>query len=114
MSKSYPVLNVCRTCFLRNSGAAEELCYEHDGGRCDVMWDESRQCFREYQIRPVPERQIKGRFIICSFDGRCRGERCSYAHSDAEQKEWNAKLSGESLQQCLLHSLPSALQHKDV
>ena len=40
-------------------------------------------------IRPVPKRSISGhQFILC--DGlRCKGERCSFAHSWEEQAAWN-------------------------
>lgn len=40
-------------------------------------------------IRPIPKRSISGhQFILC--DGtRCKGERCSYAHSFEELDAWN-------------------------
>ena len=90
------VIRVCKQCFLDNPEHASTECHDHAGeGMCDVVWDEGERRYQEYRIRPLPKKDIKGRFILCSFDERCRGEQCSYAHSEAERKKWNDLLAGE-------------------
>ena len=45
-----------------------------------------------HPIRPVPDVQIAGRFILCSFFPRCKkGDKCTYAHNEAERDAWNQK-----------------------
>ena len=48
----------------------------------------------EHNVRPRPAVTLdKGkRFLKCNGGHRCRGEKCTYAHSELEQKTWNAQL----------------------
>ena len=95
------VYSICRACFRSdptNRDIARE-CHRHrNEGRIDVVWDDVRNRFVLYQIRPVPDKEIKGRFIMCPLGSRCsKGQRCTYAHTEAEQREWNKLIkSGNS------------------
>ena len=94
MSSHLVVLSVCKKCFLAVPSEAIEDCPEHPfAERCDVYWDSGSGVYREYTtIRPLPDKAISGRFIRCTFDYRCRGDRCTFAHSDAERAHWNRQL----------------------
>ena len=52
------------------------------------------------KIRPLPKKSPPGKgFVLCkNADGSCyRGDKCTYAHGKAEQKAWNAQLSGSKI-----------------
>lgn len=90
---------VCRECFLANPHGDHRGidCRKHpQAERCNVVWSATNNCFTVQLIRPVPDKYISGRFIMCNFDQRCKGDRCTYAHSDAELKEWNRSKQGSS------------------
>ena len=89
------VYSVCRACFRSeptNRDIARE-CYRHthrNEGRIDVVWDGVSNRLVLYQIRPVPDIEIKGGFSMCRFGSQCfKGQQCTYAHTEAEQREWN-------------------------
>ena len=88
------VYSFCRTCFLTDpTNYHGRECHSHpDAGRNDVVWDDRSKAYVLYKIRPVPDKEIKGRFIMC-FGSLCtKGQRCTYAHTEAEQLEWNSTL----------------------
>lgn len=70
---------------------------------------------RRPAIRPLPANASlpAGRgFRLCNTKyGRCRGERCTFAHSIEEREAWNAQLMHSSLQppycqsECCLHTM---------
>ena len=102
---------VCLNCFREDPTdygrlSAELECRRHPNAkRVEVYWDYEHSRFNLYKIRPLPNKEISGRFIICRFDRNCKGERCTYAHSRAEQEEWNRlKSAGECTEpaHCLL------------
>ena len=93
---------VCLNCFQEDPTdygrlSAKLECRRHPNAkRVEVYWDYMHSRFNLYKIRPMPNKEISGRFIICRFDLNCKGERCTYAHSRAEQEEWNRlKSAGE-------------------
>ena len=97
------VYSVCLGCFRSdpiNCGELDAIeCYRHPNeGRVDVVWDGVSNRFVLYQIRPVPDIEIKGRFITCRFGSQCsKGQRCTYAHTEAEQREWNKLIKSGKL-----------------
>ena len=95
------VYSICRTCFVADPADHQGLeCRSHPGAKInDVVWDGRSNKYVLYKIRPVPEKVIKGRFIMCSFGSLCRGQRCTYAHTEAEQLEWNRIKSSTSGEQ---------------
>ena len=85
--------SVCQACFEENPAnyqlPEERFCRRHpDGGRVNVYWDDVNYQFF-YKIRPMPNKEISGRFVLCHFGSQCKGERCTFAHTRAEQDEWN-------------------------
>ena len=55
--------------------------------------DSSKQ---QSQIRPMPTISISGRFVLCDpRRGKCRGDKCTFAHSIEERDAWNAQRDRE-------------------
>ena len=51
---------------------------------------------RQSWIRPMPTITITGRFVLCDpRRGKCRGDKCTFAHSIEERDTWNAQLNRE-------------------
>ena len=46
-------------------------------------------------VRPMPRVFFGGGFRLCDRGNRCRGERCTHAHSVEEQRAWNAQKFGK-------------------
>ena len=82
----------CRECFEENSADRRGLdCRRHpNASTIEVVWDEEHRCFVR-KIRPLPDKVVPGRFIMCRYSqsGSCTKEYCTYAHSQAELREWN-------------------------
>ena len=98
MSQVTVSYSVCGKCFLESPGdsrlPAEPNCRRHpNAARIDVLWDNVNLHFYR-QTRPVPDKWIRGRFVLCTFESQCKGERCTFAHSVAEQKQWNKLKDG--------------------
>ena len=50
-----------------------------------VCWKEGRF----HKIRPVPE-DFEGWFALCNLGPKCKGEKCTFAHSEVEKRFWNS------------------------
>ena len=61
-------------CALRSTHGKKLTSYEA------VCWKEGRF----HKIRPVPE-DFEGLFALCNFGPKCKGENCTYAHSEVEK-----------------------------
>ena len=106
MSRMY---SVCGKCFLENPEdynlAKEPICHRHPNTRkMEVFWDRAKGLFF-HKTRPVPDKQIRGRFVLCTFEYQCKGERCTYAHSLAEQEEWNRLKTSGKLELCVYYAV---------
>ena len=52
--------------------------------------------FDNVEIRPFPQIRPSGNFIMCRDGDQCtRFPNCTYAHSQAEKREWNRQLKNE-------------------
>ena len=88
---------VCPKCLERDPTNYSVFTHEcvdpsrHDQSlRVQVYWQDGL-----HRIRPVPNKEITGRFILCYLGPWCKGDRCTYAHSVAEQNAWNREKFGE-------------------
>ena len=51
---------------------------------------ENSEC--QFRIRPMPTVSIAGMFVLCDpRRGKCRGDKCTFAHSIEERDAWNAQ-----------------------
>ena len=89
---------VCQKCFENDQSEAVlssvQGCRLHPASpKVDVYWHDADNRF--YKIRPMPDKEISGGFIMCHFGPQCKGVKCTYAHSRAEQDAWNRQKFGK-------------------
>ena len=73
-------MEVCWNC---QSKELEPMLYPSQD---DSSWQHSR-------IRPMPTVPVTRKFVLCNTRRRkCRGDKCTYAHSIEEMDDWNARL----------------------
>ena len=90
---------VCRQCLERDPTNYRLITHKcetpsrHDQSlRVQVYWQDDFL----HPIRPVPNKEITGRFTLCHFGPQCmKGDRCTYAHSEVERDAWNREKFGE-------------------
>ena len=64
-------------------------------------------CERQSPIRPMPTISITGRFVLCDPQrGKCRGDKCTFAHSIEERDAWNAQ-RGREIRKPVLIQVPN-------
>ena len=97
-------VQVCSTC-RENDPSDEELMRvycraysRHKGAPAAlVTWSEKKWTLVE--IRPFPNTTLAhGRYVKCAGGKVCRGDRCTYAHSDEELIVWNTILEEKRAQ----------------
>ena len=106
--------DICRKCLYEDPSQYELVtfkCFQSDRHRGEqkmaVCWNpQSRElepmlyhprddsAERESRIRPMPTDPVTRRFVLCNTrrTGKCRGDKCTYAHSIEERDAWNARL----------------------
>ena len=95
-------VQVCSLCYEGNRHDEELMrAYCRDPGRHHgstavlVTW--SPEKYLLVRIRPFPANSPHGNFIKCVGGKLCRGEQCTYAHSDEEVLVWNTLLDEKRL-----------------
>ena len=87
---------VCQTCYDNNTADADLLnvhCRapgQHHGRETLVTWSGNKRSL--VSVRPLPNPPIlHGKYVRCNGE-LCRGDHCTYAHSEEELLVWNNKL----------------------
>ena len=67
----------------------------HQSPKVEVYWSVHEGC--AYEVRPLPDKAISGRFISCRFLPHCnKGKNCTYAHNEIECAIWNERKQSRS------------------
>ena len=89
---------MCQACLLHNpynERLLECTCCNttlHDGVYpiVSVAWNENEHML--VQIRPLPQLSLLKGFALCNGIW-CKGEKCTFAHSDLEKMAWNYEVN---------------------
>ena len=89
---------MCYYCMLSNptnEDLLDDMCFNtdlHDGVYpiVTVAWDEQNSIM--HQIRPIPQMNLSRGFALCNGEW-CKGEKCTFAHSELEKMAWNHELN---------------------
>lgn len=105
--------DICSKCLYEDPSRYDLVtfkCFDSDRHRgeqkMDVCWNfQSRElepmlypsqddsAERQSRIRPMPTVLVTRKFALCNpLRRKCRGEKCTYAHSIEERDAWNARL----------------------
>lgn len=78
-----------------NEDLLNNICFNtdlHDGVYpiVTVTWDEQNSVMQ--RIRPIPQLNLPRGFALCNGEW-CKGEKCTFAHSELEKTAWNHELN---------------------